>query len=425
MVRTILLISSLLLLLLSSGCQRKSTQITTIAPGTPGVRSDITIALHNCNEWKHYVPNAQQIQTLPFREVRVNLHFMRRSDGGGHFSKAKSREIGRYMIDLINDRNRENIKMNLPKGNRTPVLPLHFKFVLTPDPERPGDDGIYFHDDSELVYFVSHGKNANNYVQTHFEKYGVQKGKVLNIFIQPHHIDSVISKTYQPTSTGIAFPHKGWIKITGMHYFLSESMRKYRGGAGPKDQWFFNGIFNHELAHVLGLNHSWQGFDPCKDTPVHSNCWNYGSGPCKEAVSNNIMDYNAYQCAWTPCQLGIVHQKFATKSVLRGLAKPTWCNFNFEGQVRIRDEQKWTGARDVTGNIIIESDGVLEIYCTVSMAKGSKIIIRPGGKLLLNNATLENYCGFPWKGIEVQERGDKKGAVKMIGNVQLLNTTKS
>ena len=55
-----------------------------------------------------------------------------------------------------------NSKMRLPVGNNTPVIPeMRYQYLLTPHPDIPNDDGIYFHYDDELYAANNHGKDKN------------------------------------------------------------------------------------------------------------------------------------------------------------------------------------------------------------------------------------------------------------------------
>ncbi len=63
----------------------------------------------------------------------------------------------------------------------------------------------------------------------------------------------------------------------------------------------------------------------------------------------------------------------------------------------------WTSNQKIFSDVIIEDQGELTIQnCTISMAKQYKIIVKPGGKLIIqNNAVLTGLCDQTWKGIEV------------------------
>ncbi|MEM9889159.1 MAG: reprolysin-like metallopeptidase, partial [Bacteroidota bacterium] len=237
--------------------------------------------------------------------------------------------------------------------------------------------------------------------------YGIQLDSVLNVFVMPHHPDSIRSRTYAGGGVGVALGTN--IKMAGV----------YEGG---KPFWHYRQILNHEVGHVFGLQHTWAYNDGCEDTPKNPNCWNRSKNgsKCDSLASNNLMDYNAWQLAITPCQIGRVHRMMSTlNSRPRKLLVPTWCELQPEKSVYIQDTTVWRSARDLEGHLFIEAGGILEISCRLSLPKNAKIVIAPGGKLILNYAKIHNACGDQWEGIEIQERSKEKGAIELIGTVQL------
>jgi len=197
------------------------------------------------------------------------------------------------------------------------------------------------------------------------------------------------------------------VKILGAYRNNSKKIGKATMGA-----WFTQGLLNHEVGHVMGLGHSWVKHDRCDDTPVHTNCWNFGAPPC-DKVSNNVMDYNTYRESWTPCQLGIVHRNFSRKnSKQRKLLIKTWCKRNPSETIIINGEEVWAGSRDLLGDLIIKDGAELSINCRVSMPENAKLIVEPGGQLILGESgIIENDCDKEWEGILVRERNGKKGKV--------------
>jgi hypothetical protein len=332
------------------------------------------------------------------------------SDSSKNYVGEEAIAFAYYLVHNANTDLQQNAKMHLPLDNQTPVLPINFQYVITPKENDPTDKGIYFHFDDELCYYVHKGKNRNNYSREIIDKYGVQVGKVINVFIMPHHPDSVSSPTYISSGVGIALGTN--IKMAGM----------YEDGGRF---WHYRQILNHEVGHVFGLHHSWTGNDGCEDTPHHPNCWNYTeNAPCNTLVSNNVMDYNASQLAWTPCQISRVHSVMSQlSSRQRQLLVPTWCNLDESKTLSIKDSVHWEGDRDIEGNIVVTSEGILQVSCRVAFPKDANIIVQPGGKLILNGAYLHNDCGQTWQGIIIQTKGKTKGEVQWIGKVKIENAT--
>lgn len=359
-----------------------------------------------CQDWPPYVPNATQLPYLPMRYLRVNFHVMDNAAGNAHLPPDSVRPFLLEVLRLANAQLDTNVG-NWRSPDNTPTLPKLYRYVLTPQPV-PGDDGIYFHYDDAHWYFISQGKNQNNYSREVVNKYGIGTDSIINIFVQVHPPDSIASPTYRANSQGIALGTG--LKMAGLLEF----------GKPPGE---FPGLLNHEIGHILGLSHAWTE-DNCPDTNNHpNNCWAWTEQPpCSANASNNTMDYNAYQIALTPCQIGKIHATFANpQSPIRRCLEPTWCKLQPERTIFIRDSVNWSGARDLEGNLIVESNAALRIACRVSMPPGSYILLKPGARLWLDGARLHNDCNQSWRGIMLQSLDALKASVHEIKPSSLEN----
>ncbi|HQU58311.1 MAG TPA: hypothetical protein PLU64_03925 [Saprospiraceae bacterium] len=362
-----------------------------------------------CGQWADYLPDTSHLDHTPMRYIRVNVHWMNSADTLFKFTGKDAEVYAKNLIRAANYDLEKNRSMYLPYGNETPVLPTQYRYLLTPRPDDPNDDGIYFHYDDELYYYVHRGKNRNLYKRDVFEKYGVQMDTVLNIFIMPHHPDSIASPTYSAFGVGVALSNA--VKVAGIY----ANHTKY------DDYWGFRGIWNHEVGHILSLSHAWVN-DGCDDTPQHDQkCFSIKQPPpCDTATSNNVMDYAAEQNAWSPCQIGRIHQRLATEnSTQRKFLLPTWCTLKDSMEIFIRDTVEWNGAKDLEGHLTIERGGQLTIRCRVSMPPGGIITIAPGGMLILDGARLHNACGELWDGIVVQKIANEAGKLILIAEPKL------
>ncbi len=358
----------------------------------------------SCADWRAYLPDTAHPQYLPMRFLRVNFHILNSRDSSHNFRPAEARSFFRRLLEVANARLDTNVRnWRSPEG--TEILPRRYRYVLTP---QPGDDGFYFHFDDSLYYFISQGKNQNNYTRTVIDKYAVGKDSIINIFVMVHPDDSIKSPTYRANSQGIALGTS--LKMAGL----------FEKKEPPEN---FSGLLNHEVGHILNLSHAWTE-DGCPDTDNHPNkCWDWTpEPPCRDQATNNMMDYNAYQIALTPCQIGRVHAVFANeRSPVRRCLVPVWCSRNPAKDLVIRDSVAWTGARDLEGNITVASGGTLLLTCRVSIPAGGRITVQPGGKLLLDGARLHNACGREWQGIFIEQKNGLSGTVVSLKQPVLEN----
>ena len=82
------------------------------------------------------------------------------------------------------------------------------------------------------------------------------------------------------------------------------------------------------------------------------------------------------------------------------------------------------GDYHISHTIIIDSLQVLTVNGTLYMNDGTSIIVRPGGKLIVNGGTLTNACdGEMWEGIFVEGNRDLRQLATRQGSVILTNAT--
>lgn len=363
----------------------------------------------NCGTWADYIPDTNHLDHFPIREIRINVHFMNTTDSASNYYGEEARSFVRGWLTSANKDLRENNPSWLPYHDPLPTIPTQYRLTLTNHPDYPENQGVYDHFDDELFYYIHRGKNRNLYDQRAFEKYGLQQDSVLNIFVMPHHPDSIASPTYAANGVGVAVG--GGIKVAGL----------YETG---QPAWAYRGILNHEVGHVFTLTHSWLN-DGCPDTPYGKNpCWNRTkTAPCDTAATNNVMEYNALQNAWTPCQIGRIRMRMADENFrYRKFLARTWCQLDTDKTIIISDSVNWAGAKDLEGHLVIAETGYLRIECRVSLPAGAHIAIKPGGQLILGaESRLHNACNREWDGIIVEAEGRQAGQIIFEGKPVIEN----
>jgi len=361
---------------------------------------------NECRVINHFFYDEEHPYLHEKKRIRVNFHFVNSKDSLNNFNPDKGYKYAKGVVYHANIKLKGNEAMKLPEGNTTPVHPVPFRYVLTPDGNVPGDNGVYYHyvDDP---FFVNHGKNSNNYDRSLIDKLKVNQDSVLNIFYMVHHPDSVKSKTYRPKPAGIALGH---------------SVKLGVNGSKEVEQWTHSSLLNHEIGHVLSLSHSWIKNDGCEDTPPNPNCWNTGPSPCDGLISNNVMDYNSTQMSYSPCQIARTYRTLMNeKSSKRNMVLKDWCNYNPKKTISIRDTQVWNRTVDVYGDLVIEEGGLLISNCSINMPEKSSIVVKGGGEFLMNNTLIKNDCDRAWKGLFIDDSNGEKAKISYVDTFYIEN----
>ncbi|MBA2423220.1 MAG: hypothetical protein H0V61_08350, partial [Chitinophagales bacterium] len=305
-----------------------------------------------CNTTSNYTPDDEHPDFRPIVYLLVNIHFFQKQDGSGNFAETSDGNGNSYptgydyaelLIGAANDRLEENQQMFLPPGNNTPVKPTQYRFVLwgisINESNVQGDNGIYFHQVPDGDYFY------NGTLSGWKDSYSVNGDQVIDVWLC-----ATLGGSCGGFAEGVGTGDE--TKITDPWY------SHVNGGCGF---WNFGRLLNHEIGHLLGNCHSFYSFNICNDIdPVNecnnpgytnsscggpSSCDNWGSG------SNNFMGYNDNQSAWTPCQLGIIHE-YLTNSLPSYVDRNYICNYDGAKTITINTGESfvWNASRHLQGD---------------------------------------------------------------------------
>ncbi len=156
---------------------------------------------------------------------------------------------------------------------------------------------------------------------------------------------------------------------------------------------FCSGGFIHEYGHYFGLGH-------------------------EECDQNNIMHTSGStpRNSLNGCQVREMYKTLMVKN----LRKYVVCEDVLEYNLTVDNNENWTRDMKVYGNIVIESGGTLTISCKLNMQPKTKIIVKRGGKFILDEDAVMTGCGDYWDGIIVE--GDVPSGNQLnAGKVELRN----
>lgn len=179
----------------------------------------------------------------------------------------------------------------------------------------------------------------------------------------------------------------------------------------------------HELGHAMGFPH-------LEDEVGSSSSIDYladvlGSGyPATSPWGNNFMmahaewENYAHFC-FTPTQLGLMH-RVAHMSHIKRYVYPNENVNNHPWQ--INEEQTWDFPVKIFQNIVVNPGATLTIKCEVQMPEGARILVKKGGKLVVDGGWVHSYHQkLRWKGIELEGDENAPSNAALQGTVELKN----
>lgn len=297
------------------------------------------------------------------QNIRVNVHFVQHDDGSGNFTEFNdghpcnpSTAVTGYsyadaLIWAANGQMNTNPVLRLAPGSAQTPIPKRVQWVL---------DGVFF--DRSSFHRNAAGANGSPFLD--HEPLCVKADSVLNIFL----VEEAPSP-FTATSSNCGSVIGSFLFSRGYVHNHAQAncavkpapAKMYAVVASPWTNYILNGAqpwqiastLNHELCHLLGLQHPFEGLSGCADAPPHPNaqpstyyypqCWNLDpNNPNCDAwtkVSNNLMDYSAAQSSLSVCQIGIVQDNLNACLQDRYVYKcsnclPTRANFSLVYGVR-------------------------------------------------------------------------------------------
>ncbi len=337
---------------------------------TPDNQQPIQLNEGACNNYLLFIPN----NYTPTLMVKLNFHFFRNDDGSGDYQPADSLKINQ-MIQWLNAIYKYLGPPTIAPATLTDTIyDSKIQFVLK---------GVYYHNSSQY-YNATANTNTNDF----YIYYGTNKTSEINVF-------------FYKNSKYVVGGGCASANYVLMHNQIIENYATAQ-------------LLAHELGHSLGLDHTWYGqFD---DTyyPDDNKAW----VQCNNIdISNNIMGYNMCRNYLSPKQMGHMHKCLITSSNRRNFIDVD----SIDPDLHIDSSFTMNHAVFFNGNVIIDSGYTLNITCQVYCSQNARIIVRPGGKLIVDGGVLTSAGNIMWKGVIVEGNADSARLERCQGTIILLN----
>ena len=149
----------------------------------------------------------------------------------------------------------------------------------------------------------------------------------------------------------------------------------------------------------------------------HDGGWDCNPYDSSNTCTNNIMGGTKYSRHFSALQCGRI-QRALQISPLRHFAYGE----DNPPDLHITNNQLIDYTRRYYQDVVIDSGATLAITCQVEMSPNTRLIVRPGGKLVVDGGTLTSACsGEMWQGIEVAGDRTKRQLPQYQGKVELRN----
>ena len=330
--------------------------------------------------------------SFPVISIKVNVHVFREDDGTGNrwLDTEEYRDSLRMMFDYANQISSNNCIYSESIPNAEFIPDSKYRFIL---------DSIYYYNNTILAY-TSTNDSINQFLLANYPERLNNYALHMNLFRNCDY--SGISSVNNNIQSCL------FVKCYSGHYTTL---------------WSNALLFNHEIGHNFGLKHPyfsakseerytlapeflWDLFGTtkqswCEHPTKNVVCYHDGGWDCdindpSTTCTNNIMGGNKDARHFTALQCARIH-----RSLRMGNIRKHAYGYTDVPKV-INKNENWDFNYKSYQDIVINPNVTLTISCRLEMVAQAKIIIKPGGKLIIDGGTITNahYEGM-WQGIQV------------------------
>ena len=330
--------------------------------------------------------------SFPVISIKVNIHIFREDDGTGNrwLDTEEYRDSLRMMFDYANQISSNNCMYSEYIPNAEFIQDPKYRFIL---------DSIYYYNNTALAYASDNGP-INQFLLANYPERLNNYALHMNLFSNCDY--SGISSVNNNIQSCL------FVKCYSGHYTTL---------------WANALLFNHEIGHNFGLKHPyfsayheerytlapeflWDLFgttkqEGCENPTSNVVCYHDGGWDCdinapSTTCTNNIMGGNKDARHFTALQCARIHRSLRMGNIRKHA-------YGYTNVPKVVNKNEiWDFNYKSYQDIIVEPNVTLTISCRLEMVSQAKIVVKPGGKLIIDGGTITNahYEGL-WQGIQV------------------------
>lgn len=345
----------------------------------------------------------------------------------------------RFMIPDPGTPDKNNFRPEDIKVFDTFVSILNDLFAHTDEPTKPLRDicGDCYIADTRIRFELQGVTFFKSEPFAHFK----EPDQTANL-IDPDHVLHIFMAYFPVTKgyAGITNPKGGGIRnldfntnYNNNYIILSNIYQRYLKG----DRRDICVLMMHELFHEYSLDHLWQT-NQCNQMSIDYLADIYGTGDqmhCPQTgkwqdCNTSSPGYDTLTCdnnvlaihgdTWaSPMQIGIIHRE-SFMGRMHGYTFPAeppnlhpWT---------IDSSQAWDFPIRMFQDIVIEKDVTFTVKCKIEMPEGSRIILQPGSKLIIDGGQITSYYdGANWQGVRVENVRKRRRNTVAQGIVEIMH----
>lgn len=365
---------------------------------------DLDTCLSYYSNMMQYIPDLDTTKPLhvsPIKTIKLNINIIQKNDGTGNFQDDEEvRNRIRTIMEWINGiYSHYQPSDPISWVTELPNYDSRIRFSIG----EYGNERIYFYRNSNWWEPNNVHNNMDSLLTYLINHYPERLENVNVVVFGNNDYNNYHASTTPPSYTNL---YKNQY-ILAYHWFAGADFGIAK-------------LLAHELAHIMGLRHTYHGGGASaicdqsneeflKDVflvslPDNSNCPhspNYNADPNEyngDGITNNLLGGNKSELYISPMQAGQMHRALSLSSARKYVTSE-----KSEVPLVIRNEQTWDIDMKLYQDLIIESGATLTLTCHLVMHPNTKIIIKPGGKLIIDDATIgtDIYEKNLWPGIQV------------------------